>query len=95
MGANEETLICRLISIPVLPSETLAPTEVSCKIITTSVAKQTLRVGAMCQSYITISAVPISGFNCGTQIQILKPNLCLRFFFFLHERIIQDPKETE
>lgn len=94
MGANEETLICRLISIPVLPSETLAPTEVSCKIITTSVAKQTLRVGAMCQSYITISAVSISGFNCGTQIQILKPNLCLRFFF-LHERIIQDPKETE
>ena len=81
MGANEEDLICGLISIPVLPSETLlAPVEVNCRIITASVAKQILRVGVMCQSYITLSsAVFVSGFNCGTQIQILKPNLCLCF----------------
>ena len=71
MGANEEDLICGLISISMLPSETpLASTKVTLKIIPTSVAKQTLHVGAMCQSFITISAVFISGFNCATQIQL-------------------------
>jgi len=78
MGANKDDLICGLIYIPVLPSETpLPPTKCNRRTITTSVAKQTLLVGATCQSYIKVSAVFISGFNCGIHIQILKPNLCL------------------
>lgn len=35
----------------------------------------------------------ISGFNCETQVQILKPNPCLLFFFFSHDCAIQDTKK--
>lgn len=45
MGANKEDLICELISIPVLPSEThLVPTEINHRIITTSVNRHCMRV---------------------------------------------------
>lgn len=64
LGANEEDLTCRLLSIPALLSETpLAPTKVSRRIITPLVAKQSLCVGVVCQSYITVSAVFNSGFD--------------------------------
>lgn len=82
MGVNEEDLICGLISIPFLLTLLLLLPRSTTGLLLLQLLNRHYVVGAMCQSYITISAVFISGFNCGTQIQILKPNLCLHFFFF-------------